>query len=71
MVLSNTDGIESFGFVEHLKLPHFVTFGSGLEVSSTKPADVEIEDPVIDELDVDDARELAGVGAASTEGSSS
>ncbi|MDQ3442769.1 MAG: carbon-phosphorus lyase complex subunit PhnI [Chloroflexota bacterium] len=71
MVLSNTDGIESFGFVEHLKLPHFVTFGCGLEVSSTKPADVEIEDPVIDELDVDDARELAGVGAASTEGSSS
>lgn len=37
MVLYNTDGIESFGFVEHLKLPHFVTFGSGLEVSS-KPA---------------------------------
>ncbi|MDQ3411623.1 MAG: carbon-phosphorus lyase complex subunit PhnI [Chloroflexota bacterium] len=33
MVLSNTDGIESFGFVEHLKLPHFVTFGSGLQVT--------------------------------------
>lgn len=33
MVLSNTDGIESFGFVEHLKLPHFVTFGSGLQIS--------------------------------------
>lgn len=67
MVLSNTDGIESFGFVEHLKLPHFVTFGSGLEVSATKPADVEIEDPVIDELDTADDREL--VGAATTEGS--
>jgi alpha-D-ribose 1-methylphosphonate 5-triphosphate synthase subunit PhnI len=69
MVLSNTDGIESFGFVEHLKLPHFVTFGSGLDVSSTKPAGVEVEDPVIDELDVDDAREL--VGAAVAEGSAS
>lgn len=33
MVLSNTDGIESFGFVEHLKLPHFVTFSSGLQVT--------------------------------------
>jgi alpha-D-ribose 1-methylphosphonate 5-triphosphate synthase subunit PhnI len=33
MVLYSTDGIESFGFVEHLKLPHFVTFGAGLNVS--------------------------------------
>jgi alpha-D-ribose 1-methylphosphonate 5-triphosphate synthase subunit PhnI len=32
-VLYNSDGIESFGFVEHLKLPHFVTFGSGLQIS--------------------------------------
>ncbi len=31
MVLSNTDGIESFGFVEHLKLPHYVDFQSELE----------------------------------------
>lgn len=28
MVLSHVDGIESTGFVEHLKLPHYVTFGS-------------------------------------------
>lgn len=41
MVLSNTDGIESFGFVEHLKLPHFVTFGAGLDVSSNLKQDVE------------------------------
>jgi alpha-D-ribose 1-methylphosphonate 5-triphosphate synthase subunit PhnI len=34
MVLSHVDGIESFGFVEHLKLPHFVTFGSSLQLSS-------------------------------------
>ena len=32
MVLYSTDGIESFGFVEHLKLPHFVTFASGMTV---------------------------------------
>lgn len=32
MVLYHSDGIESFGFVEHLKLPHFVTFGSGLQL---------------------------------------
>jgi alpha-D-ribose 1-methylphosphonate 5-triphosphate synthase subunit PhnI len=30
MVLSHVDGIESSGFVEHLKLPHYVTFGSEL-----------------------------------------
>lgn len=69
MVLSNTDGIESFGFVEHLKLPHFVTFGSGLEVSSTKAADEATEDPMIDDMATDEAREL--VGAASGEGSGS
>jgi alpha-D-ribose 1-methylphosphonate 5-triphosphate synthase subunit PhnI len=33
MVLYHTDGIESTGFVEHLKLPHFVTFGSGLQLA--------------------------------------
>ncbi|MGH2549503.1 MAG: carbon-phosphorus lyase complex subunit PhnI, partial [Thermomicrobiales bacterium] len=33
MVLYSSDGVESFGFVEHLKLPHFVTFGSGLQLS--------------------------------------
>jgi alpha-D-ribose 1-methylphosphonate 5-triphosphate synthase subunit PhnI len=37
MVLSNTDGIESFGFVEHLKLPHFVTFGATIDVSERRP----------------------------------
>ncbi|MGB3329231.1 MAG: carbon-phosphorus lyase complex subunit PhnI [Thermomicrobiales bacterium] len=41
MVLSNTDGIESFGFVEHLKLPHFVTFGAGLDVSSNLKQDAD------------------------------
>ena len=31
MVLSHIDPIESSGFVEHLKLPHYVTFGSSLQ----------------------------------------
>ncbi len=31
MVLSHIDGVESAGFVEHLKLPHYVTFGSSLQ----------------------------------------
>ena len=62
MVLYNTDGIESFGFVEHLKLPHFVTFGSGLEVSSNGAENAEV--PVPDEFEEPDVatdRELVGV----------
>jgi len=31
MVLSHIDPIESSGFVEHLKLPHYVTFGASLQ----------------------------------------
>jgi alpha-D-ribose 1-methylphosphonate 5-triphosphate synthase subunit PhnI len=38
MVLSHIDGIESFGFVEHLKLPHFVTFGSSLQMTAEQRA---------------------------------
>jgi alpha-D-ribose 1-methylphosphonate 5-triphosphate synthase subunit PhnI len=30
-VLSHVDGVESSGFVEHLKLPHYVTFQAGLQ----------------------------------------
>ena len=43
MVLSHIDGIESFGFVEHLKLPHFVTFGASLRISAKLTA--ETQDP--------------------------
>lgn len=32
MILYHIDSIESNGFVEHLKLPHFVTFGSSLQI---------------------------------------
>lgn len=31
LVLYHTDGIEAMGFVNHLKLPHYVTFQSGLD----------------------------------------
>jgi alpha-D-ribose 1-methylphosphonate 5-triphosphate synthase subunit PhnI len=61
MVLYNTDGIESFGFVEHLKLPHFVTFGSGLEVSYRVASEVATT-----EDDQDESRDL--VGAIAGEG---
>jgi alpha-D-ribose 1-methylphosphonate 5-triphosphate synthase subunit PhnI len=63
MVLYNTDGIESFGFVEHLKLPHFVTFGSGLEVSSNG-AEEKPESPEAEPVDEEEAREMVGVAAA-------
>lgn len=56
MVLYNTDGIESFGFVEHLKLPHFVTFGSGLQVEQSEQA------PEMGQL------ELAGVASGGSIG---
>jgi alpha-D-ribose 1-methylphosphonate 5-triphosphate synthase subunit PhnI len=51
-VLYHTEGIESMGFVNHLKLPHYVTFQSGLkntraaiERSAEKPADKAIQSP--------------------------
>ena len=43
-VLYHTDGIEATGFVEHLKLPHYVTFQSSLDrlrEVQRKAADVE------------------------------
>lgn len=39
MVLQHIDPIESTGFVEHLKLPHYVTFGSSLQGTLTLKAD--------------------------------
>jgi len=40
MVLSHIDGIESTGFVEHLKLPHYVTFGSQIRTQMSPRRDV-------------------------------
>lgn len=51
-VLYHTEGIESMGFVNHLKLPHYVTFQSGLkntraaiERSAEKPTEQSIQSP--------------------------
>lgn len=65
MVLYSSDGIESFGFVEHLKLPHFVTFGSGLAVNkmaqdATKTEAIDEEVTVKEEVE-----DLVPVGGAS------
>ncbi|WCT14609.1 carbon-phosphorus lyase complex subunit PhnI [Mucilaginibacter jinjuensis] len=50
-VLYHTEGIESMGFVNHLKLPHYVTFQSGLkntraaiERSAEKPTE-QVQSP--------------------------
>ncbi len=66
MVLYSTDGIESFGFVEHLKLPHFVTFGASLNVSEQLDADrqptaTDDGDAFAAETETTRAFELAGV----------
>jgi alpha-D-ribose 1-methylphosphonate 5-triphosphate synthase subunit PhnI len=39
MVLSHIDPIESSGFIEHLKLPHYVTFGASLQGTLQLKAD--------------------------------
>ena len=66
MVLYNTDGIESFGFVEHLKLPHFVTFGAGLDVSANLKKDQE--QSATTTADAEPERELVGAATASEGG---
>ena len=72
MVLSSTDGIESFGFVEHLKLPHFVTFGASLNVSEQldtdqQPAAIDDEDAFAADTETARAVELAGVADGGAE----
>ena len=43
-VLYHTDGIEATGFVEHLKLPHYVTFQSSLDrLREVQKKGVEVE----------------------------
>jgi alpha-D-ribose 1-methylphosphonate 5-triphosphate synthase subunit PhnI len=41
MVLSHVDGIESAGFVEHLKLPHYVTFGAAMRALARGNGDAD------------------------------
>ena len=40
-VLSHCDNVEATGFVEHLKLPHYVDFQSELETVRRMRADAE------------------------------
>jgi len=40
-VLSHSDSVEASGFVQHLKLPHYVDFQSELVVVRTLRAEVE------------------------------
>lgn len=46
MVLYHSDGVESLGFIEHLKLPHFVTFGSELQ-TAIEGAGPKLAEPVV------------------------
>lgn len=44
-VLSHADNVEATGFVEHLKLPHYVDFQSELELVRLMRAEIEAQDP--------------------------
>jgi alpha-D-ribose 1-methylphosphonate 5-triphosphate synthase subunit PhnI len=44
-VLSHCDNVEATGFVEHLKLPHYVDFQSELETVRRMRADAQTPDP--------------------------
>jgi hypothetical protein len=72
MVLYSSDGIESFGFVEHLKLPHFVTFGSGIAVNEDPGQVAGSEETIVDEFTPIDAldREPETVTAGAPAGGS-
>ena len=48
MVLSHIDPIETSGFVEHLKLPHYVTFGSSLQGTLAMQAEQNLPSPAHD-----------------------
>ncbi|MFQ3475442.1 carbon-phosphorus lyase complex subunit PhnI [Halonotius sp. F2-221B] len=63
-VLDTIDGMDSFGFIEHLKLPHYVTFQSILDrirsirerqgMSEKDSADTDHETPPVAEVSNDD-----------------
>ncbi|MDX1934949.1 MAG: carbon-phosphorus lyase complex subunit PhnI [Capsulimonadales bacterium] len=44
-VLYHTDGLESFGFCIHFKMPHYVTFQSGLNQLRAKQQDFQRKNP--------------------------
>lgn len=43
IVMHTTDGLAASGFLEHLKLPHYVTFQSGLDAAMAARAEAEAE----------------------------
>ncbi|WP_181693499.1 carbon-phosphorus lyase complex subunit PhnI [Natronomonas sp. LN261] len=57
-VLDVVDGIDSFGFIEHLKLPHYVTFQSILDrirsIRERSAAAADETDPAPQEVGADD-----------------
>lgn len=55
-VLDVVDGIDSFGFIEHLKLPHYVTFQSTLDRIRTLRERRETNGDVDDGMSDDDTR---------------
>ncbi len=57
-VLMTTDGLESSGFLEHLKLPHYVTFRSMIErkLAARQAAAAERDRPDLHETPLDGSR---------------
>lgn len=52
ILMHTTDGLSASGFLEHLKLPHYVTFQSGLDAAMTARAEAEAElERLLDEGD--------------------
>jgi alpha-D-ribose 1-methylphosphonate 5-triphosphate synthase subunit PhnI len=68
MVLYHIDGIESAGFVEHLKLPHYVTFGSTLQSALTTDEAAPLETPTTNGAATDPLRAPAIAQAGRTDG---
>jgi alpha-D-ribose 1-methylphosphonate 5-triphosphate synthase subunit PhnI len=64
-VLMTTDGLESSGFLEHLKLPHYVTFRSMIDrkMSMRAAADRSQATEASNGMDLDEGREPARLGA--------
>ncbi|MGN6124987.1 MAG: carbon-phosphorus lyase complex subunit PhnI [Humibacter sp.] len=62
VLLHTTDGLAASGFLEHLKLPHFVTFQSGLDaaMAAREEATAQLERLLEDDADSHDGGEHDG-----------
>ena len=73
-VLDVVDGIDSFGFIEHLKLPHYVTFQSTLDrirtlrERTTATEDEGADGTATEDGSADDERATATPAGAETDG---